>query len=61
MKPFTLIAGILFLLGAAIHGYRLYSGFPVVVAGHVIPLVASWVFLGIGVVFGAMLLAEARR
>jgi hypothetical protein len=61
MKPFTVIAGLLFLLGAAVHAYRLYHGFPVVIADHVIPQMASWVFLGVGLVFGVMLLSEARR
>jgi hypothetical protein len=61
MKPFTTIAGILFLLGAAVHGYRLYSGFSVVVAGHSIPMNASWAFVAIGVVLGLGLLSEARR
>ena len=60
-KPFTVIAGLLFLLGAAIHGYRLYSHFTVVIAGHDIPLYASWIFVAVGVVVGLMLLSEARR
>jgi len=61
MKPFTTLAGILFLVGAAIHAYRLYSGFTVVVAGHTIPMAASWGFAALGLVFGVMLLVEARR
>jgi hypothetical protein len=61
MKPFTTLTGILFLLGAAIHAYRLYAGFAVVIAGHTIPLAASWGGVAIGVVFGVMLLSEARR
>jgi len=60
-KPFTTIAGLLFLAGAAIHGYRLYSHFAVVVAGHEIPLWVSWGGVAIGVIFGFMLLSEARR
>lgn len=61
MKPFTTIAGILFLLGAAIHAYRLYAGFAINVAGHVIPQAVSWAGVAIGVIFGVMLLSEARR
>lgn len=60
-RPFTTLAGILFLLGAAMHGYRLYTGFAVVVAGHPIPLGASWGGVVVGLLFGLMLLAEARR
>ena len=61
MKPFTVIAGLLFLLLAAVHAYRLYAPFPAVIADHVIPQMASWVFLGVGLIFGVMLLSEARR
>lgn len=61
MKPFTTLAGILFLLGAAIHAYRLYAPFPVVIDGHTIPLVVSWGGVAIGLLFGVMLLGEARR
>jgi len=62
MKPFTIIAGLLFLLGAAIHAYRLYSGgFAVMVAGHNVPLWASGAGVAIGLLFGIMLLVESRR
>ena len=60
-KPFTTLAGILFLLGGAIHGYRLYSHFSVVIADYVIPLWFSWIGVAVGFVLGAMLLAESRR
>jgi hypothetical protein len=62
MKPFTTIAGLLFLAAAAVHAYRLYvDGFAVTVAGHAIPLWASWLGIGLGLLFGIMLLVEARR
>lgn len=61
MKPFTTLAGILFLLGAAIHGYRLYAHFPVVIDNYTIPLWFSWGGVAIGLLFGAMLLSESRR
>ena len=62
MKPFTTIAGLLFLAAAVLHAYRLYvGGFAVTVAGHTIPLWASWLGIGIGLLFGIMLLVEARR
>ena len=60
-KPFTTLAAILFFLGAAIHGYRLYSHFPVVIDDYTIPLWFSWLGVGVGLVFGTMLLGEARR
>jgi hypothetical protein len=37
------------------------GGFAVTVAGHAIPLWASWLGIGIGLLFGIMLLVEARR
>lgn len=61
MKPFTTIAGILFLLGGAIHGYRLFAHFPVVIDDYTIPLWFSWGGVVIGLLFGAMLLREARQ
>ena len=60
MKPFTTIAGLLFLVIAAVHAYRLYEGFAISVAGHAIPLAASWAGVALGAVFGVMLLSEAR-
>ena len=60
-KPFTTLAGILFLLGAAIHGYRIYSHFSVVVADYTIPLWFSWIGVAVGLVLGATLLSESRR
>jgi hypothetical protein len=60
-KPFTTIAGLLFLVGAAIHAYRVYSGFAVVIAGHAIPLWRSWIGVAVGALFGIMLLSESRR
>ncbi len=61
MKFFTTIAAILFLIGAAVHGYRLYHGFDIVVNGNAIPIWASWIGVAIGAVLGIGLLSEARR
>ncbi|MGD0143976.1 MAG: hypothetical protein ABSC92_12520 [Rhizomicrobium sp.] len=60
-KPFTTLAALLFLAVAAIHAYRIYMGFAVVVAGHAIPLWGSWVAVAVAALFGVMLLAESRR
>ncbi|HWU26316.1 MAG TPA: hypothetical protein VN154_07930 [Rhizomicrobium sp.] len=60
-KPATMLAGVLFLLGAFIHGYRLYAHFSVVVANYVIPLWFSWGGVAVGLILGVMLLREARR
>jgi hypothetical protein len=61
MKPFTTITALLLLLGAAIHGYRLYTGFPVVIDAHHIPMWASYLGVAIPAFLAIMLFVEARR
>lgn len=60
-KPFTTLTAIIILIGAAVHAYRLYSGFPAVIDGFAVPVWASGVIALIAVFLGAMLLREARR
>lgn len=60
-KFFTTLAAIMFLLVAAVHAYRVYSGFALVVAGHTIPVWGSWIGVGIAALFGVMLFVESRR
>jgi hypothetical protein len=61
-KPFTTIAALLFLIVAAVHGYRLYSGaIAISVAGHDVPLWASWAGGAVALVLAIMLFVEARR
>ena len=60
-KPFTLIAAVLFLIVAAVHLYRLYSGFEVVIDAYVVPHAASWLGAAIAGPIGVMLLGEARK
>jgi hypothetical protein len=61
MKPFTLIAAVIFALMAALHAYRLVAHFQVIVGSHTIAQAISWV----GVIFAAVLsyglFREARR
>lgn len=61
MKFFTTIGGILFLIGAAAHGYRLYSGFGISVNGFAVPVMWSWAAGAVALVMGLGLLSEARR
>jgi hypothetical protein len=62
MKPFTTIAGLILLLVALTHAYRLYSGaITIAVAGHVVPLWWSWPGAIVAGLLGVMLLMEARR
>jgi hypothetical protein len=60
-KPFTLIAAIVFLIVAAAHAYRIYTGFPVTVGAHDIPMMASWIGGAVAALLGIMLLVESRR
>jgi hypothetical protein len=60
-KPFTIIAAIIFLLVAAAHAYRAYAGLAVVVGGHEIPVMASWIAAGVSAVIGLMLFREGGR
>jgi len=61
MRPFTTIGGVVFLIGAAIHAYRLYAHFPVVIDNYTIPLWFSWGGAVIGTILGVMLLRESQR
>jgi len=61
MKPFTTIAALIFLLVAAAHVYRAYAGLPVVVDGHDIPVMASWIAAAVAALLGLMVLVESRR
>jgi len=61
MKPFTTIAGFLFLIIAAVHAYRIYTGFAITAAGYSIPVSWSWAGVALGAILGVMLLSEARR
>jgi len=60
-KPFTLIAAVIFLLVAGAHAYRAYAGIAVVVGGHEISAMASWIVAAVCAVIGVMLFSEARR
>ena len=61
MKPFTMIAAVIFLMAASAHVYRAYAGLPVAVGGHDIPVMASWIAAAVCGLLGIMLFAESRR
>ena len=42
-KNYALISGILFVLVAAVHAWRIADGWPVTVDGTAISMLASWV------------------
>jgi hypothetical protein len=60
-KPFTVIAALIFLLMAAVHAYRLATGFEISVHGHSVSMAVSWIAIAITVLLGVMLLREAKR
>ena len=61
MKPFTLIAALVFGLVALLQMMRLMLGWPVVVNGFAIPLWASAVACLVAAVLAVMVWREARR
>ncbi len=61
MKPFTLIAALVFGLVALLQMLRLFLGWPVVVNGFAIPLWASAVACLVAAVLAVMVWREARR
>jgi hypothetical protein len=61
VKPFTLIAALVFGLVALLQMLRLFLGWPVVVNGFAIPLWASAVACLVAVVLAVMVWREARR
>jgi len=60
-KPFTIISALLLLLIAACHAYRAYAGLDLIIAGHAIPIVASWVAAAVCAILGIMLFVERGK
>ncbi len=61
MKPFSLLAGLLLVLVAAAHAWRLYTGMPIELNGEAVPAWVSWVGLAVPGIIGLMTIAESRR
>jgi len=61
MKPFTLIAAVIFGLMALVHAYRLIVGFPVSVGGNELGQGVSVIALIVTAGLSLMLFREARR
>ena len=60
-KPFTQVAGLVFLAIAVAHLLRLVQGWQVTIADSAVPLWVSWIALAISGLFAVMLLRESRR
>jgi len=61
MRPFTLIAAIIFAVMALLHVYRLITNFQVILGSHEIPLSASYAAILIAGVLAWGLFRESRR
>ena len=61
MKPFTMIAAIIFGLMALLHVYRLVTHFQVIVGSHTIAEEVSWIAVIVTAVLSYGLFREARR
>ena len=61
MKPFTLIAAIIFGLMALLHVYRLATHFQIIVGSHTIAQEISWIGVIVRGVLSYGLFREARR
>jgi hypothetical protein len=60
-RPFTLIAAVIFLLMAALHAYRQFTHFQVVIGTHSISQGISLVAIVVTLVLSFGLFREARR
>ena len=61
MKPFTIIAALFLLVVAAAHAYRAYYGLNLIVAGHDIPILVSWIATAVCAILGIMLFVERGK
>jgi hypothetical protein len=60
-RPFTLLVAFFLLVLAGLQGTRALLGIEVTVAGHAIPVTASWAAFAILLFMGLMVLAEMKR
>lgn len=60
MKPFTMLAALIFLVVAAAHAYRVYMGWAVVAGPYDIPMWVSYGGVIVPLVLAFMLFREAR-
>jgi hypothetical protein len=60
MKPFTMLAALVFLVVAAVHAYRVYAGWAVVIGPYSIPAWVSYGGVVVPLLLAILLLREAR-
>jgi hypothetical protein len=60
-RPFTQLAGVLLLIVAVAHAYRIYAGLAVTIGAHSVPMWASWLGAAVAALLALMIFAESRR
>lgn len=60
MKPFTMLAALIFLVVAAAHAYRAYMGWAIVAGPYDIPMWVSYAGIVVPLILALMLFREAR-
>ena len=60
-RPFTMLAGLLLLVVAAAHAYRLYAGLAITIGSHAVPLWVSWPGAVVAGFLGIMIFVESGR
>jgi hypothetical protein len=61
MKPFTMIAAVLFGLIAVLHAYRLAVGIPIMIHEQAVAQWVSWIGVIVAGVLSVGLFREAKR
>lgn len=61
MKPFTMLAGLFFLVVAAAHAYRIYMHWAVTIGPYDVPTWVSYAGVALPLILAFMLFSEARR
>jgi hypothetical protein len=61
MRPFTLIAAIIFGVMALVHIYRLLTDFQITVGSHAVPMWVSIVAIAVTGILSIGLFSESRR
>jgi uncharacterized membrane protein YhdT len=60
MKPFTMLAALIFLVVAVVHAYRAYMGWAIVVGPYDIPMWVSYGGVIVPLILAYLLFREAR-
>ena len=59
-KPFTMLAAVLFAVGALLHVFRLFTGFHIILGSHSIPIWCSYIAIVVGALLAWGLYRESK-